>query len=454
MVRARAAALGAYVESFETLEAAHLHPQWQLLRGASRDSFIASVPTPGLREGGRIDVRVRVGGRQRYDGALLAASDTLLLLHPPGQAYDWRAPAVVALDPSSVDWISVLPARERFANLLVRGGIMFAGVALALPFALDGSLAVRRGGEGALIGGLMAGYIAGWTATDLIAPSVERAGTYAEVLPALRARARFRFPADLPPEEAAARGRGSTAIEPEAVAVPPGSVAWRFGEWRRAHGWLSISVLGPGTWSARPAGGQTFRETVSTGTTTAVDAGVEYPAVAPSGGMEIAIRPVPWVRGGVLWIRHTADEPEPHNTQVLAGGSEAARTQPARVRVYAELVVPTPRVHGFGLDVALGAGTERNRVAVERDAFIGTRPVGYSFERTERGTFLQASAELVTPRHASFFVRYTRHPELPSIDVEAAVVGEPGFPPVYTREAHTVAFGSIREVMFGTRFRF
>jgi hypothetical protein len=220
MVRARAAALGAYVESFETLEAAHLHPQWQLLRGASRDSFIASVPTPGLREGGRIDVRVRVGGRQRYDGALLAASDTLLLLHPPGQAYDWRAPAVVALDPTSVDWLSVLPARERFANLLVRGGIMFAGVALALP-------AVRRGGEGALIGGLMAGYIAGWTATDLIAPSVERAGTYAEVLPALRARARFRFPADLPPEEAAARGRGSTAIEPEAVAVPPGSVAWR-----------------------------------------------------------------------------------------------------------------------------------------------------------------------------------------------------------------------------------
>jgi hypothetical protein len=420
------------------------------MRGTNRAVLAdASVPTAGL--GGRWpDVQVLVG-RQRYDGALLAASDTLLLLHPIRRPYDWQAPAVVALDPADVDWVTVLPQRSRPSSLIVRSALVLGGVALALPFAVDQSFSLQQGGDAALLGGIVAGYTAGQVAADAVVPSVEGAGPYPAQLPALRARARFRFPADLPAAEAAARGRGSAAIAP-AAATPRGSLAWRLAEWRRAHGWVSVAVLGPATWSGAAPEATTFQETISN-RPTPMEQGVEHLGVAPSYGLDVALRPVPWVRLGAVWQRHVTDDPElPQG--IVVGAYESARAEPGAFRGYAEVVVPTPRARGFGLDLAVGLGLERMRTVVERQAGIGPRDLSYQYETAETGTFLQGTVELVTPRRASFFVRYTGHPALPPVEVEGAHVGQPGFPALYTREAHTVEFGALREVTFGTRFRF
>jgi hypothetical protein len=448
--RARAQALAAYVDGFEGLSSPFGYSQWQLLRGSGDQPLLdASVPTPHI--GGGADVRVLVG-QNEYEGVLLAASDSLLLLHPARQPYDWRTPAVLALDAEDVDWVTMLPRGDRPSRLLLRSALVVAGIALSLPLAVDQSFSVRHGGEGALIGGIVAGYTAGQTVADALAPASMDPGPYEPSLPGLRTRARFRFPADFPPGDAALRGRRSQAIAPE-PASERGSMAWRLGEWRRAHGWVNVAVLGPGNWSGQYAEGPAFTETIF-GSPTPLEQGVEHPEVAPSIGVDVALRPLPWVRAGVVWQHHVSGDAERSGGPALADNDEAAWTTPAALRGYAEAVIPTPRVGGFGLDLAVGVGLEKNEVAVERVANIGLRSIGYRYERSATGTLLQGTVELVTPRRSSFFFRYTRHPDLPSVDVPEEVIGEPGFPPLYTREAHTVDFGALREVTFGTRFRF
>ncbi len=442
MSRERAAAIGAYIDSFENLDAPTDFAQWQLLRGTSRTvAADAAMRTPGLGDR-RPDVGAIVAGR-RYDGAILAASDTLLLLHPAARPYDWRDPDLLALDPATIDWVRVQPVVQLAPRLLAQVAITGAGLLLALPLVIGEEAEVQAAG---VFAGLVAGYSAGRAVMRRHAHEVE--GPYDTALPALRARARFRFPVDLSPAEAAARGRGSNAITPVPDA-PPGA----FQRWRKSYGWMSVALLGPGAWyGVATEDPGTFTETFLPGVP--VEQGVVYDDFAPSFGVDIAARPVPWVRAGVVWQRVAVTRAEPRQGQGLAGNDEHAIVEPGTLRGYAEAVLPVPRAGGFGLDVSAGVGVLRDKVAVERVGFIGVREIAYRYEDSVTAMFLHGTVELVTPRQMSFFLRYIAGRDLPALDVEGEVIGEPGFPTLYTREAHTVEFAPIREITFGTRFRF
>ncbi|HYE95076.1 MAG TPA: hypothetical protein VD962_02625 [Rubricoccaceae bacterium] len=450
--RAQAAALGAYVEAFEGLSSPLRFPQWQTLRGAGPIVLAgADVPTPAIA-GDRPDVRVLVGSA-RYEGLVLAASDTLLLLHPAGRPYDWRAPTLFALDPRSVDWVTVVPARNRANRRLFRVGAALAGVGLALPFVVGGDDEgfFKPGGEAAVAGALAGGVAVGALVGDyFIPPGPQGTGTYADRLPNLQARARFgyRFPFDLPPGEAAARARAAAPPEPE-PAAPRGSLRWRLAEWRRAYGVFNVAVLGPGGAGGQP-GSPTFEERLSGRPEPFVSTTLRE-GMVPSVGLDVALRPLPWVRLGATWQSH--DYEEPAQQENFSIQEEVARTDPGPVRAYAEAVLPTPRAGGYGLELAAGGGIEQNRLAATRDGMVGTRPLDYRFEEMSTNSFLQGTVELVTPRRASFFLRYTRR-TLPSLTVEEVVYpGVAGGPPAYRMEAHELDFG-YHELIWGTRFRF
>ena len=169
----------------------------------------------------------------------------------------------------------------------------------------------------------------------------------------------------------------------------------------------------------------------------------------PDAAVDVALRPVPWVRAGVTWNRSSSAVRE-------VTDEEVAVVTPGALRGYAEVVAPTPRVGGFGLDLALGAGVERTTVEVRGQPFRGnTQTVEYAIAQTASNRFLQATAELVMPSRTSVFVRLTTR-TLPTVAVPGVEVMSAQFPGVvvYRLDAHEVVFGDVREVSWGTRFRF
>jgi hypothetical protein len=168
----------------------------------------------------------------------------------------------------------------------------------------------------------------------------------------------------------------------------------------------------------------------------------------PEVGLDVAVRPVPYLRLGATWTRTREEAPD-------RAGEEVATVRPGALRAYAELVVPTPRAGGFGLDLSLGGGLERNTSAVQGETFQAEPAVGAAVERAATNGFLQATLDVVTPRRVSFFVRLTTR-SLPPVAVPEMAAESAQFPGVvvYRLDAHEVDFGGYREVSWGTRFRF
>ena len=438
--RGAAEALGRYVATFEQAPEARLNTSWQEASGSARTPRLdatAAVPFVDVRHG---VAHVTVGGR-RYAGVVLAASDTALVLHAAGEPYDWQRPRVVRLAAAGITGGRRDPAGlERFSwASTVIGGALGLFVAGANTFALDG---------GADSVPLFAGAaVLGSVVVEQFWPRPPAPGSYADRLPDLRRQAAFRLqvPLDFPrlvTGEAAAFS--SEALLPPA----PAPAVRRLARWRRDHGWVNVAVLGG------PAGGfpldQTYTEFFRNQTPSVQTSPVLTNTSDLEVAVDVAVRPLPWVRAGATYTRLRRG-PVPDVTD-----AEVATAAPGALRGYAELVAPTPRVAGFGLEVALGVGVERTTVEVRGQPFRGNdRTVEYALARSGTNRFLQATAELVMPRRTSLFVRLTTRTVAP-VAVAGAEVTSVQFPSIvlYRLDAHEVAFGEVREVSWGTRFRF
>ncbi len=161
------------------------------------------------------------------------------------------------------------------------------------------------------------------------------------------------------------------------------------------------------------------------------------------------MRPIPFVRAGVTVTRNKVRVPD-------GALGIVAVARPSGTRVYAELVAPSPRVRGFGVDLSLGAGREATTISVTGDTFESNRQTAaFMVEERTVQTFVQTTAELVTPRLTSYFVRVTTR-TLPGLATPAIRLDADDFPGIvaYQLQASSVTFGRVREVSFGTRFRF
>ena len=436
------AALRAFVESFEQSQSAFLNPNWQLAAGTQDARLLDPGTTVPYVDGTRSQVAVRRGDRV-FSGIVLKADEDRLLLHPVAP-YDWRAPRAVAIPASEIGWVDLEPAgAERLTRAvpLIGGGLGLA-VAGADVFLLDGG--VRSVPLFALAAG------AGIVFADQFLPSPPPRASYAERLRSLSDRAAFRqlAPVDFP---------GAT-VEADVLASrranAPGALG-TFARWRQSYGWIHVAAVGGA--SSRASATGSIEELVRVGGST-VDA---TPAVlsgtaTPLAGIDVGLRPVPWVRLGATWMRYEDDRPslERASAETLTP-PEGAYVAPGTVRGYAELVLPSPRRGGVGLEAAFGGGLTTTTGTVERNSTVSNTDLSYRFESASRTPFLQATVELVMPRRTSFFLRWTsaRAPE--AILVPGAEQRSAQFPDLiaYQRDPHTVTFEGYQDIVWGTRLR-
>ncbi len=438
--RDAAEAVARYVETFEQAQTPFTNPYWQSASGAARTPRLdaaVTVPFVDVRNG---ITRVTVGGRL-YDGVVLAASDTALVLHAAGEPYDWQRPRVVRIAAADILEVQRGPSgRERLSwTSSIIGAAAGLLAATTNTFLLDGGVDSVPLLVGAAVGGAVV--------AEQFGPRPPTPGAYADRLPDLRRQAAFRvrvpldFPRLVTGETAAFSSEALPPLPPPALAVR------RLARWHREYGLVSVALIGG------PAGGlsldQTYTEFFRNQNPSAQTSAILTNPSDLDIGVDVAVRPVPWVRAGATWTRTSGPVPE-------VTDEEVAVVTPGALRGYAELVAPTPRVGGFGLEVALGAGIERTTVEVRGQPFRGTdRTVEYAIAKSASNRFLQATAELVMPRRTSFFVRLTTR-TLPTVAVPAAEAASVQFPGVvvYRLDAHEVVFGNVREVSWGTRFRF
>lgn len=431
-------ALRQFIATFEHYPTAYLNPHWQIVSPFADPAVpVAHVDVE------RPDVIVDADGR-RFPGVVLFASDTLLVLQPPGVPYRWPADRAVALRSETVTLVqpqSVGLARyQQFAGL---GGALVGLGATETIVVVSGEPFLASGTLANAIAGASLGYVLG----RLLWPKPPPPGTYAERRRDLHEQARFGVvqPYDLPPLGtllAQAETYPAEAVPPDAPAV---SLLKR---WRRTYGWVSIGVLGPGQGHVTDQGEViVFDEFFVNRQPDQIQSrsglrntfGIET-------GLDVSLRPIPWLRVGATWLRSESPEENVHT-------EESAFMTPGSVRGYAEVIVPSPRFRGFGVDLALGMGIESNRVVVSRTTSGTGRPTEFRVEEEGSNRFLQGTLELFASARTSFFARYTRR-DLPTLSVgpleERTLIDDLL---IYEASAHEVAFG-YSELTWGTRFHF
>ena len=427
-----AAAMAHFTETFEQAEAAFLNPHWQEASGGGPGGTRLDASVTPLYVNPSETTVLTVAGR-RLQGVVLHASDSLLLLHP-ARPYQWNAPAVARLRPSDIQRVEIRRRETERTGPLVQIGGALAGLAASslTLFAADGSTFVPAA---------VAFTTLGWAGASLLATGPPPPGAYTERLGALQARAAFqtRFPLDFRPADAppAVFARGTARSS---------SMAMRLARWRQAYGWINVSVLGGASGRFQGAGEYTVFVQGATPSTRVRQ--TDFGSAVPEVGLDIALRPVPFVRVGGTWMRSERRVPE--LVQVARGSVE-----PSTLRAYAEAVLPTPRIGGFGLEVSAGAGLELVENVVDVPVPSGGPPARFSAPGRGTGRFYQGTLDLVLPQRASLFVRLTSR-SLPSIDVPGVEAFNPQTPTVvsFRRDPYTASFGSYREVTWGTRFRF
>ena len=432
MTRGTAAALGGFIETFEQAEATFYNPNWQLVSRLVRPD----VPVPYVEP--RRDVYLDVGGR-RYSGAVLAASDSLVLIQPGEAPYDWRLRNALALRSADIERVAFGPSGiERYGKVapLVGGG---AGALVGIA-----SVAFTSNDVGASRGFVTIPLLAvlGYELTRRLWPHPVAPGTYGERRGALAERARFRAgrqPYDLP-RLASLEGQQEYEYEP----VPEPSRRSLFRRWYQQYGVLSVGFMGVGTVATRPEGSVYTEFVRGIGEREQANVRNELGVV---GGVDVSLRPVPWVRVGGTWLSRD-------DTDVAEIGAEVVNVQPSSFRGYAEAVLPLPSFGGLRADVAVGLGREENTMSVERAVAPGADPrVAYRTEQSWSNTFWQGTAEVFTSRRASFFVRLTHRSfsrTIPVEEIDIRVAALPGTTS-YRLDAHDVRFEGFTEVMWGTR---
>ena len=436
------AALQAFTESFEQSPAPFLNPHWQLaagLRGAGVLDPDARVPHV---DGSRSQVAIRRGDRV-LSGIILKADADRLLLHPVAP-YAWRAPQAVAIPASEIDWVDLQPA----GAARLTHAVPFIGAGLGLAVAGADVLLLDGGLRSVPLFALAAG--AGIAVADQFLPSPPPRASYAERLQTLSDRSAFRQldPVDFP---------GATA-DASVLASQPANVPGTVGtlaRWRQSYGWVHVAAVGGASSRADATGAIEERVRVG-GSTVDATPGVLSGTSSPLAGVDVGLRPVPWVRLGATWMRYEDDRPslERTSSETLTG-PEGAYVSPGSVRGYAELVLPSPRRGGVGLEAAFGGGLTTATGTVERNSTAANSDLSYQFESASDVPFLQATVELVTPRRTSFFLRWTsmRAPE--AILVPGDERRSVQFPDLitYQRDPHTVTFGGYQDIVWGTRLR-
>lgn len=433
-------ALRQFIVTFEQYPTAYLNPRWQIVRPFASPE----VPVPYV-DVERATVEVDAAGR-RFPGIVLLASDTLLVLYPEATAYTWTADRALAIPTASITRVqpTALGRERNRTTILGLGALAGVGAGGGITGLTGDSFTSAQS-----LSTLAIGAMVGYAVADIFWPASSTAGTYAEHRARLGERAAFadRQPYDLPGLDAR-----STSAEgfPSSAAPASSGPPTRLQQWHRTYGWVSLGALGPGRISDQ---GETivYDEFLINRMPEQVlpREGLRNSFDLTS-GFDVSLRPIPWFRLGATWHQH--DVP----TLVLIDREETASIEPGRLRGYAEVILPSPRVRGFGVDLGLGLGRETNRLAVARETSGSGRPLPFSVEEERTGVFLQGTLELFATPRSSVFVRYTRR----DIDPLAVDRVEERFPILnnpddlfYYAEAHEVTFG-YTEITWGTRFHF
>ena len=436
-------ALRELIETFERSASILVNPNWQVAAGVRPYHLLSPQVLVPYVNTERSQVDIRVGDRV-LSGVILDATPDQLVLHPVGSPYAWQAPRSVSIPASEIAWVDVQPVGTqrlaRFSPLL--GSILGLAVAGADVFLFDG------GARSAPLFVLATG--AGFVAADQFVPRPPERGTYADRLPVLSERAAFReqTPLDYPGPTASrdildARSAGS--------AGPVGTIS----RWRQQYGWVNVAAIGGASSNIQASGDLSERVRIAgalVDTTPEFLSGVSSPVA----GLDVALRPLPWVRIGGTWTSYTEDRPSTERAENGTPiGPEVAYTEPGGIRGYAELVIPSPRAGGFGLEAAVGAGRSTLTTSVVRASTVSGSDLSYQQEATSNHTFLQATLELVAPRRTSFFVRWTSMPSPDGFAISGEERESSQFPGVvvYQRDPHDVTFSSYWDLTWGTRLR-
>jgi len=434
MPRATAEALGRFIETFEQHTTAFYNPNWQVVSPFVR----ADVPVPHVAP--RWDVDLDVGVR-RYRGTVLAATDSLVLIQSAAEPYDWRGRNALALRTQDIERVEFGPRgweRYRSAAPLAAGG---AGAALGAVGAYLASNDLNAAPE--RFWAIPALAVLGHELARWLWPRPTPPGSLEERREALYERARFsaeRRPYDLP-RITAFESREGYAYEP----VPEQATGGLFWRWYRRYGVVSVGVMGDGGVTTSPET-STYTEFLrSFGTRERAHLRNEHDV---NGGVDVSLRPVPWVRIGGAWLSR-------NDTEVADIGVETVNVKPSALRGYVEVVLPSPQFRGLRVDVGGGIGLETNEMTVERALTEeANQETAYRASQSWSNIFLQGTVELFTSKHTSFFLRVMRRSPSHAIAIEGVELTVPGLPGTvsYRIDPHEVSFGGFTELMWGTRF--
>ncbi|OZC01630.1 hypothetical protein [Rubricoccus marinus] len=469
-------ALRTFVGSFEQSAAAFLNPNWQQASSAYTSSVLSAEEYQAVRDSvaqaresllrperagatnalaGRVldpstdvpfvnperrTVVIRRGDRI-LSGVILKADADQLLLHPVAP-YNWRAPEAVAIPATEIEWVEIEPVAEE-------------GIARAFPY-IGGAvgLAVAGGDVFLLEGGLESAPFVplfaavGSILAERLLPRPPPRGGYASRLGSLANRSAFRdvTPLDFP---------GATAGE-DVLSSRSARADGAFSRWRARYGWVNVAAMRGVSSDAEVSG--VVQESVRLGGIP-TDTSPQFlqGASAPLASVDVALRPVPWVRLGGTWVRGEDERPSLERESIEeVTGPEVGFVSLGSFRGYAELVLPSPRVSGFGLEAAIGGGLTTIEGSVDRSTTAAGGEVAYSLSSSRSSPFVQATVEIVAPRRTSFFVRWTSVAAPEAISIPGAELESEQFPGVitYQREPHEVTFGRYQDIAWGTRFRF
>ncbi len=435
--RATAEALGRFIETFEQHPSAFQNPNWQVLRPYLR----ADVPVP-YADVGRRDIRIDTRDH-RYDGVLLMATDSLVLLQPASGTYDWDVRDGLVLRSSEVERVMFEPKGLQRYDPYAPYGVGVLGATLGAGIA-HVSGAERSSQLRYMLVPLLGGL--GYELARRYLPKRPPPGRYEERLAQLYEHAAFRDdlkPYDLPPiAEIEAR---ETDYPYEAAPPAPS-----YGFFRRAYqryGFVSVGFMA-GLNAVQATDPQPFVEYIRG--VGEVSQTTEINDLSVTGGLDLSLRLLPWVRiGGSTLLR---------DDEVLdESDGERINVKPARLRGYVELVVPSPQLGDYRLDLSLGAGIEQNSLSVARVGGIGEfSDFTYRVEESFSNTYWQGTLEVFSSRYISYFLRYTRRSHSQTITVPGEgrrVVGLPGTW-AYLRDPHDIEVRGYSDLFWGTRLHF
>ncbi|GAB5533989.1 MAG: hypothetical protein Rubg2KO_02380 [Rubricoccaceae bacterium] len=184
--------------------------------------------------------------------------------------------------------------------------------------------------------------------------------------------------------------------------------------------------------------------------------------------LDVALRPLPWVRVGAYI--GAADSPlasfDSLNVRSDLGnvagafGRESVGMSLGSVRPYGEVILPLPRIGRRRLELAAGVGRETHRllaiqVPPRSSAALPIDPISRQFTQKEGvNWFTHVAAEVYTTPFSSLFVRYAWHP-LPSMEIDSFSSDHATYEGLTLRtvDAHEVDFG-FTELIIGARAHF